>query len=150
RIGGNTTQFFADEIVFTDRLVPLNTGLSPPTHRRETLFESSQTSCWKRQTSNCERGKRDPQAVLFAAQAIFNRDIYVVERRYAVVNPSHALESQTGHSASRPLRFNNEGPKPFLCVRIAEFLRAIHDPSDDDEHGRQKLAVPLSRVRNEK
>src|SRR5262245_64229022 len=106
------------------------------------------TGCRKRQASHRERGECDPQTVFLAAQAILNRDIHVGERRYAIVNPSHALESKTSDRAARPLCLNNESPIPFLCLGITELFRAIHDPRNDDEHGRQELAIPLGRIRN--
>ena len=149
RIGRSTAELFSDQRVFADRFVPLNARAPPPAHHGQTLLEPPQTGCGKRQAADGERSQRDPQAVIFSPQAVFNRYIDVVKCRYAVVNPSHALETQTSDRAPWPMGFNDEGPIALLRLGVVELLWPINDSCDDDQHGRQKLAVLLGRICNE-
>ena len=149
-ISRSTADFFSDEGVFADRLIPLDSRASPPAHHRQALFEASRTGCGERQAPDCKRGECDPQAVFFIAQAIFNRDTHIVERRYPVVDSPHPLEIQTSDGATWPLGFNDEGPISFLRLGILEFLRTIDDSRNDDQHGTEELAVLFGRIRNEK
>ena len=135
--------------MLADRFVPLDARAPPPAHHGQTLFEAPGTGCGKRQAADGECGEGNPQAVFFVAQAVFNRNVDVVERRYAVVYPSHTLETQTSDGATWPVGFNDEGPISLLCPGVLEFLWSINNSCNDDQHRRQKLAVVFRRIRNE-
>ena len=45
--------------------------------------------------------------------------------------------------------FNDEGPISLRCLGVLKFLWPINNSCNDDQHRTQKLAVVLSRIRNE-
>jgi hypothetical protein len=92
-IGGGTAEFFSDECMFADRLIPLDTFACPPAHGGEALFEASHSGCGEREAADGEGGEGDSQTVIFVAEAVFNRHLHIVECRNTVIDAPDTLET---------------------------------------------------------